>query len=31
MHPQTYDELSRNQLPMQVVYRDARRLVVVKP
>ena len=31
MHPETYDELSKNQLPMQVVYRDARRLVVVKP
>jgi uncharacterized membrane protein len=29
--PQAYDELRKNQLPMQVVYRDARRLVVVKP
>ena len=31
MQPQAYDELRNNQLPMQVVYRDARRLVVVKP
>ncbi|MFL6714880.1 MAG: hypothetical protein ACJ8G3_00780 [Burkholderiaceae bacterium] len=31
MQPQAYDELHKNQLPMQVVYRDARRLVVVKP
>lgn len=31
MLPQTYDELGKNQLPMHVVYRDARRLVVVKP
>jgi hypothetical protein len=31
VQPQAYDELLKNQLPMQVVYRDARRLVVVKP
>lgn len=29
--PEAHEELRKNQLPMQVVYRDARRLVVVKP
>lgn len=31
MGPDTYDELSRRGLPMRVVYRDVRRLVVAKP
>jgi hypothetical protein len=31
MEPQTYAELEKNGLPMQIVARDLRRVVVKKP